>query len=70
MALRDPDGEIVEIELHMHTQTDKAWKLSDDGEPKNAKWAPKAEVQRGDKVSTGAYKFTLPEWLAIDRGWV
>lgn len=70
MAISKQTGDVTELTLEIHAETDKAWLLSDDGVEKNAKWSPKSQVERGDKKGTATYEFTLPEWLAKKNGWI
>jgi hypothetical protein len=57
-------SDLVDLALHCHRETDAAFLLSDDGDERRAKWAPRSQVE----PSGGTY--TMPEWLAKDRGWL
>lgn len=61
-------SDLVDLEVHLHHQTDKAWKVSLDGDDKNAKWVPKSQCQMEDSDDGGSKKLSLPEWLAQDKG--
>ncbi len=41
-------------------ETPKAWRLYDG---KTTEWVPKSEVQKNEDGT-----FTMPEWLAIEKG--
>jgi len=61
--------EPVELELHIHHETEKAYLLSDDEVKKNAKWAPKSnlDIQEQDGLNMVV---SMPAWLAKKNGWV
>lgn len=56
------------LPMRLIDQTEKAWFLSIDGRSGSAKWAPKSEVTRGEGAEAG--QFTMPRWVAADRGWL
>lgn len=71
-------AELVDLALMVHHETKAAWLVSDDGVEKNACWVPKSQVEvepgprpRGH-VDGGQYEatVTMPEWLAIEKGFV
>ena len=55
--------------MKMHAETDRAIRVSDDGEDRNAVWLPKSQIEIGE-LKAGYVEVTLPEWLAIDKGLV
>jgi hypothetical protein len=65
-----PNSEKVTIEAELIVDTDNAWLLNDgdtDG------WVPKSqgECLDSDEPEIGrVYKFEIPEWLAIEKGFV
>ena len=61
------DGEIA-VALVLHDQTDRAWLLADDEDRRKARWAPKSQAKRGE--GRDANVWTMPVWLARDRGWL
>ena len=63
----DPKG-AVSLALVLHDQTAKAWLLAETLDRRDAKWAPKSEVRRGEGRDENVW--TMPRWLARDRGWV
>lgn len=49
--------------------TDKAWHLAPAGVGSGgAAFAPRALVSRGDGPT--ASQFTMPRWVAVERGWL
>lgn len=59
----------TEICAEIIYETDAAYLISDDGN--NQTWIPKSQIktdQSGKKGDT--IIFTMPEWLAIDKGFV
>ena len=61
--------EKIEIMAEVKNETDSAFLLSDDGV--TTQWVPKSQVdcspnpQKGDTIV-----FEMPEWLAIEKGFV
>jgi len=63
---RDPSP--VTIALRVLDQTEKAWLLVCDGRKSGAAWAPKSELTRGEGHQDCL--FTMPRWIARERGWL
>lgn len=62
-------GEIHELILHMHSRTEKAILVSDDGDRAKAVWLPLSQIQFDEtRLKLPAVIVTLPEWLAVDKG--
>ncbi|HEY3694081.1 hypothetical protein [Phenylobacterium sp.] len=59
---------LIDIALHLHHQTGKAWLLSDDGDVKSAKWLAFSMGQRGEGRDDGVW--TMAVWKAKELGWV
>lgn len=51
----------VDVEAELKDETDAAWFIFDG---KRYHWLPKSQVD----YDPGSKTFTVPEWLAIDRG--
>ncbi len=62
--------ELIDVACQQHHETDGAFLVSDNGERDTAVWLPKSQVERGDAQGGGVYVFTMPEWLAVDKGLV
>jgi hypothetical protein len=61
----------IELRLIAHRETEKAWQLSDTGELKDAQWIPKSQADDGGDAECGSTcEFLIPEWLAIEKGFV
>lgn len=58
MTKRNHD--IIEIEAKLRRETDKAFLLYDG---KKEVWVPRAQVEDNDDGT-----FSMPEWLALDKG--
>lgn len=56
------------VALVLHRETDRAWLLADGNDVREAKWAPKSEARRGEGRDENIW--TMPVWLARDRGWL
>lgn len=59
-------SDLVDIEIKIHLETEKAWLVSDDGDRSNAVWIPKSQAQIETESRTSI--MTLPEWLATEKG--
>ena len=65
-AFRRRDVKLVDLDLHLHAETDKAILVSENGDDKAAVWLPKSQVEYEDDKRGGA-QVTLPEWLAKEN---
>lgn len=54
--------ELIDIAAEIKAETDKAWRIYD-GE--RTEWVPKSQVQYDGKST-----FTMPTWLAKDKGFI
>ena len=61
------DGE-VQLALVFHREGDAAWLLAETEDIRTAKWVPKSQVRRGEGRDENVW--TVPEWMARDRGWL
>lgn len=63
-------SDLVDLEMTLHHQTDRAVLVSDSGNPKDAVWIPKSvcEIAPAGKPGSSIYTVTMPERIAIDRG--
>lgn len=57
----------VQLALVLHDQRPKSWLLGETVDGRLAKWVPKSEARRGE--GRDANIWTMPIWLARDRGW-
>lgn len=57
----------IELALVLHDERPKSWLLGETLDGRLAKWVPKSEARRGD--GRDANIWTMPIWLARDRGW-
>ncbi len=60
-------GEIA-LAMVLHGQTDKAWLLAETNDRLDAQWAPKSHAKRGEGRDENIW--TMPTWLAQERGWM
>ena len=67
-AVRPPSNLPVQVAFRLHHETDKAWLVSPPGNPAAAGWLPKSKASRG--VGRDEYVWTMPDWMARDRGWL
>lgn len=62
-------SDLIDLTLQLHAKTAKAILVSDTGEDKDAKWLPLSQIEYDDK-GKGRVEVALPEWLAIEKGFV
>ena len=55
-------SELIEIAAEIHDETSAAYKLYDGS---REAWIPKSQVERNDNGT-----FTMPEWLAKEKGFI
>jgi hypothetical protein len=55
-------SDLIEVALEVRHETARAWLVSDGGEPV---WLPKSQCENNDDGT-----FTMPEWLATEKGFV
>lgn len=60
-------GEVA-IAMVLHGETASAWLLAQGQDRRDALWAPKSECRRGEGRDENVW--TMPAWLAVDRGWM
>lgn len=58
--------EIEDVTVELRHETEKAYLVSDGGEPK---WFPKSQVEL-EKNRDGTYVLTAPVWLLKDKGFI
>lgn len=63
-------SDLIDVTLQVHHETDKAFLVSDDGDRTKAVWVAKSQCERGDSKSSGIFEFSMPEWLATEKGFV
>lgn len=57
-----PKPELIDIAAEVKAETERAYRLYDG---KTTEWVPKSQVERNDNGT-----FTMPEWLAQDKGFI
>jgi hypothetical protein len=57
-----PKSELFDLAAEIKGETDRAWRLFDGTK---TEWVPKSQVQ-----DNGDGTFTMPEWLAKEKGFV
>jgi hypothetical protein len=63
--------ELVDLTLHLHAETEKAIRVSDDSDDRNAKWLPKSQCEvEKHPVHARTVEVTMPVWLAEEKGFV
>lgn len=62
----------VELKVFIHHETDAAYLVSETGDKDDAVWLPKSQLQ-GEPVCVekgSIADLEIPEWLAIEKGFV
>jgi len=67
-ATAEPSKGSVSVALVLHEQSEAAWLLGETADRRDAKWAPKSQAKRGEGRDENVW--TMPAWLASDRGWL
>lgn len=57
-----PRPELIDIAAEVKGESEKAFRLYDGA---RTEWVPKSQVERNDDGT-----FTMPEWLAKDKGFI
>jgi hypothetical protein len=55
-------SDLIDIAADVRGETERAWKLFDG---KRTEWVPKSQVEKNDDGT-----FTMPEWLAFEKGFI
>lgn len=58
-------SDLIDIAVHLHHETAKAWLVSDTGERDRAVWIPKSQGELEPKGSV--HILTVPERLAVEK---
>lgn len=69
-----PDGGLVDIEGYYHFETEDAYCMSVEedefGKEAERYWLPKSKTEYTEMVPPALDIFTIPEWLATEKGLV
>jgi len=65
---REAGGGQVALAMVLHGETASAWLLAEGLDRREARWVPKSECHRGEGRDENVW--TLPSWMARDRGWM
>lgn len=61
----------ISITLHLHAETEKAIRVSDTGNDRDAVWLPLSQVEVEPHAHhADTVEMEVPEWLAIQKGLV
>lgn len=64
-------SDLVDLDVIVRRETDKAYGIADPDTPGGIIWLPKSQCEVSDfKMPQRTAILTLPEWLAIERGLV
>lgn len=60
-------SDVIDIDVHVHVKTERAALISETGDRDAAEWVPLSQVEV-EMTSGATARVTLPEWLAIEKG--
>ena len=55
-------SDLIDIAAEVRAETDKAWRLFDG---KTTEWVPKSQAEKNNDGT-----FSMPEWMALDKGFL
>jgi len=62
-------NELIDLTMIVHRETDKAILASDSGDPDDAVWLAKSQIEIVQETThTSVRTITLPEWIAVEKG--
>lgn len=67
-ATAPPKAGEVALAMTLHDQSLDGWLLGETIDRRAAKWVPKSQCKRGEGRDENVW--TMPIWLARDRGWM
>lgn len=68
--MRQSSDETVEVDLHVHAESQKAMLLSTNGEEKRAEWTPKSQITHIGAERGQSGTFEMKEWIAKKNGFI
>ena len=68
--MRQQNDETVELELHVHAESQKAMLLSTDGNEREAEWTPKSQIIKIGAERGQSGIFEMKEWIAQKNGFL
>ena len=61
----------IDITVTILTETDRAFRVTDNDNPEFGQWIPKSQIFIEQDAGVGdTIIITMPEWLAIDKGFI
>lgn len=61
-------SDLVDVDVQLHHETEKALLVSTDGDKAKAKWVPKSQCEISEpKKGSVVRQLTCPQWLAKDK---
>lgn len=62
-------SDLVDLDVVVRRETDKAWGLDDPNKVGNVIWLPKSQCEvEEEPAPSKAAVLTCPEWLALEKG--
>lgn len=63
-------SDLVDLTLYVHAETERAVRVSDDGDLAKSVWLPKSQCEVDYTKQRGVAVVTMPERLATEKGLV
>jgi hypothetical protein len=60
--MREREAKLIDIAAELRGESDRAFRIYDG---KTTAWIPKSQVEKNTDGT-----FTMPEWLALDKGFI
>jgi hypothetical protein len=60
--------DLIDLEMYLLVESPKAFKASFCREQMDPVWLSKSLVQKGPTKDDGSYVFTMPRWIADEKG--
>ena len=68
--LKSTDSNYVEISAELLHETDLAYLVTETGDEDDKQWIPKSQLEDEPNIDRNIITFIIPEWLAIDKGFI
>ena len=63
-------SDIIDLTVKIHGTSEKAILVSDDDNKEGACWVPRSQLESYEEIEGGMAEISIPEWLALDKGFI
>jgi hypothetical protein len=60
-------SDLADVEVCLHMITEKAYRVSLDGDTGKSVWVPKSQCEL-EQIGTTSFNLTAPQWLLKEKG--